>query len=83
MWGGELMEQFPIVEIKPKNGRYDKNGNLLYWKNADGFEFWWKYDKNGDCYYQKNYSGYERYFSTVRDATGTYPVFYTPKEWRG
>lgn len=39
-----------------------------------------KYDKNGDCFYHKNTSGYERYFTTIRDETGTYPVFYFPEE---
>lgn len=75
-------EQFPIVNKRHKNGRYNKAGKLLYWKNGDGFEFWFKYDEHGDCYYQKNTSGYKRYFETVRDETGTYPVFYTSDEWR-
>lgn len=72
------MEQFPIVEKYRRNGKYNKNNDLFYWKNADDFEFWWKYDDKGDCYYHKNSSGYERYFKIVRDEAGTYPVFYIP-----
>ena len=37
---------------------YDKNSNLIYYKN-NGLEFWYKYDENNNCIHCKDYNGYE------------------------
>lgn len=44
---------------------YDKNGNLIHWKDSDGYEAWYEYDKNGnkiywnDLYGSRWYDGYK------------------------
>jgi len=29
--------------------KYDKKGNLIYYKDSKGFEYWMEYDKNNNC----------------------------------
>ncbi len=43
-----------IVEQK-----FDKNDNLIYWKNSDNFEKWIEYDKNNNEIHFKYSSGFE------------------------
>ena len=45
-----------MKEIK----RYDKNGNLIYYKDSIGFEEWWVYDNN-NLIYHKDWSIEEWY----------------------
>ena len=28
---------------------YDENGNMIHYKNSNGFEEWWDYDENNHC----------------------------------
>ena len=41
---------------------YDKNGNLIHWKDSDGDEEWHEYDKNGNEIYSKNSDGDEEWY---------------------
>ena len=41
---------------------YDKNGNCIYCKNANGFEYWKEYDENGNMIHYKHSNGDERWF---------------------
>ena len=41
------------------NEEFDKNGNLIYWKNSDGSEYWNKFDENHNSIYTKFSSGRE------------------------
>ena len=47
---------------------YDKNGNKIYWQDADGYEAWYEYDKNGNEIHYKSFSGYEQWYEY--DANG-------------
>jgi len=38
---------------------YDKNNNLIYFKNTKGYESWKKFDKNKNLIYHKYSNGYE------------------------
>jgi len=42
-----------------KNNKYDKNNNLIYSKNSNGYEFWNEYDKKNNLIYYKHSNGYE------------------------
>ena len=42
--------------------KFDKNGNEIYFKSSDGYEFWHEYDENGNCIHFKNSDGYEQWF---------------------
>jgi len=33
---------------------YDKNNNLIYFKNQNGSEFWQEYDENNNCIHYKD-----------------------------
>jgi len=38
---------------------YDKNNNLIYFKNQNGSEFWQEYDENNNCiHYKDSYGEY-------------------------
>jgi YD repeat-containing protein len=37
---------------------YDQNGNLIYCKDSDGFEWWRKYDGRGNIIYYCTSDGY-------------------------
>ena len=28
------------------NEKYDKNNNIIYYKESDGYEYWYKYNEN-------------------------------------
>jgi len=38
---------------------YDKNNNLIYFKDSKGYESWKKYDKNNNEIYYKSSYGFE------------------------
>ena len=40
-----------------KMKKYDKNSNLIYYKDSYGFESWQEYDKNNNEIYFKNTNG--------------------------
>jgi len=44
--------EYPITE-------YDKDGNIIHYKDSDGFEYWNKYDKNNNLIYHKDSDGDE------------------------
>jgi len=37
--------------------KYDENGNLIHYKDSNGFEVWYKYDENGNLIHFKNSNG--------------------------
>ena len=39
--------------------KYDENGNLIHWKNNDGYEEWNEYDSNGNRIHYKDSTGTE------------------------
>ena len=39
--------------------KYDKNNNLIYIKDSDGYENWWKYDENNNIVHFKDSFGFE------------------------
>jgi len=39
---------------------YDFNGNIIYYKDSNGFEYW--YDSNGKVIHYKNSDGYEQWY---------------------
>ena len=39
--------------------KYDENGNMIHYKNSDGFEEWWDYDENNNPIHYKNSNGDE------------------------
>ena len=38
---------------------YDSNGNVIHYKDSDGYEEWWEYDTNGNEIYVKTSDGDE------------------------
>ena len=38
---------------------YDKNNNLIHYKNSNGYEIWREFDKNDNRIYHKDSDGYE------------------------
>jgi YD repeat-containing protein len=38
---------------------YDNNGNLIHFRNSDGYEFWREYDTNGNEIHSRDSDGYE------------------------
>ena len=38
---------------------YDENGNLIHYKNSNGFEEWYEYDENGNIIHIKDSDGFE------------------------
>ena len=39
--------------------KYDTNGNIIYFKNSDGNEYWHEYDANGKLIHYKDTKGRE------------------------
>jgi len=52
-----------VKEIK----EYDKNGNLIHYKDSDGYEGWAKYDKNGNLIHCKDSDGYSSWREYDKD----------------
>ena len=40
---------------------YDNNGNLIHYKNSNGYEEWGEYDSNGNLIHYKNSDGKEEW----------------------
>ena len=40
---------------------YDRNGNMIYYKNSDGFESWKEYDSNNNLIHFKDSKGKEEW----------------------
>ena len=40
---------------------YDKNGNMIHFKDSDGYEQWNDYDKNGNRIHWKDNKGFEHW----------------------
>jgi len=40
----------------------DKNGNIIYHKNSDGFEYWYEFDSNNNLIHSKNSDGFEYWY---------------------
>ncbi len=45
---------FPVKE-------YDTNGNLIHYKDSNGYEYWDEYDTNGNLIHYKDSNGYEEW----------------------
>ena len=41
--------------------KYDKKGNLIHFKDSNGYEYWNEYDENGNIIYHKNSDGFEEW----------------------
>jgi len=41
---------------------YDKNNNLIHYKNSNGLEFWQEFDEKNNCIYYKDSNGYEDWY---------------------
>ena len=41
---------------------YDNNGNLIHYKNSNGYEYWKEYDSNGNSIHFKNSNSYEKWY---------------------
>ena len=40
---------------------YDNNGNLIHYKNSNGYEYWKEYDSNGNLIHSKDSDGKEEW----------------------
>ena len=38
---------------------YDEKGNLIHYRDSDGYEYWREYDKNGNEILIRNSDGYD------------------------
>ena len=38
---------------------YDSKGNIIHYKNSNGFEEWWDYDENNNLIHHKDLNGDE------------------------
>ena len=59
----KILRIVPLKEYNKlfRNYKFDKNGNLIFKKDSDGFQRKWKYDKNNNLIYYKKYSdGFQR-----------------------
>ena len=53
-------QKVKTVKFKKVDGaEYDKNNNLIYYKNSTGFEYWKEFDKNNNLIHSKNSYGSE------------------------
>jgi len=42
--------------------KYDKNNNLIYYKDSNGFEVWREYNEENNCIHYKDSNGIENYY---------------------
>ena len=47
--------------MKEEIKQYDKNKNLIYYKNSGGYERWSEYDKNNNLVHCKHSNGFEEW----------------------
>ena len=52
---------------------YDSNGNLIHFKDSDGYEYWKEYDSNGNEIHYKTSNGKEEWYEY--DSNGN-PIHY-------
>jgi YD repeat-containing protein len=50
---------YKVVIKNDNESWYDSNGNIIHYKNSNGYEWWQEYDSNGNCIHSKNSNGYE------------------------
>lgn len=53
----EILKDINEKEIR----EYDKNNNLIHYKDSDGYEYWKEYDKNNNLIHYKDSNGFERW----------------------
>jgi len=46
---------------------YDDHGNLIHFRNSDGFESWCDYDDHGNVIHYRNSTGYEAWYGDNRN----------------
>lgn len=56
-----------LVRKNPQE-EYDQNGNLIYFKDSDGFECWFEFNSNNKLIHSKDSDGYE--FWNEYDSSG-------------
>jgi len=58
--------------------KYDKNKNMIYFKNSEGREEWREYDENNKLVHYKSSTGYEYWwkFETI------FPTLITQQEFK-
>ena len=52
------------------NEKFDKNDNLIYWKDSNGNEYWNKFDENDHSIYTKFSSGREIWYKYDENNNG-------------
>ena len=59
----KVIKEIPLSDFKKelKNYEYDKNNNLIHFKNSNGIEYWKEYDKNNNLIHSKYSYGYENW----------------------
>lgn len=55
--GKTLSKRVEVLSIS----EYDNNGNLIHYKNSNGYEYWKEYDSNGNLIHSKYSDGYEEW----------------------
>ena len=51
------------IEMKYGNiSVFNSNGNMIHYKDSNGYEFWKEYDSNGNMIHYKNSNGYEFWY---------------------
>ena len=45
----------------------DENGNLIYYKNNIGYEYWQEFDKNNNCIHSKDSRGNEYFWKYKKE----------------
>ena len=71
----ELLDKFPI-------DKYDKNNNLIYYKDSNGYECWKEFDKNNNLIYSKSSSGYEFWKEFDKNNNLIHSKDSNGKEWK-
>jgi YD repeat-containing protein len=56
---------------------FDPNGNLIYFRNSNGYEIWYEYDTDGRCIYARYSNEFKTWYKY--DENGNY-VYYEDSE---
>ena len=48
---------------------FDENGNIVYYKNSNGYEYWKEYDKNNNVIHFKDFLGIEYWYKYTDNKT--------------
>ena len=43
----------------PEISEYDEKGNLIHYRNSDGYEYWREFDKNNNLIHRRDTNGFE------------------------